>query len=227
MPYLARSYQITQSLSYHIFSRGNAKNNIYHDNDDYQYFVKILISYSKERKVKIFHWVIMSNHYHLLMEIENPKELSSVMAGIARSYVHYHHKKYNSAGHLFQDRFKSQAIQKELYLLACGRYIEQNPLKIGQVSLAEDYPFSSAAYYVYGKEDGLTQEDPLFSTFGKTINERQQSYRVFLKEFNANNEESFSHFEKPQGSEEFIRRLVKEKGMFVPRNGRPRKKVYF
>ncbi|MDO8749137.1 MAG: transposase [Candidatus Omnitrophota bacterium] len=225
MPYTARSYSITGSLIYHIFNRGNAKNNIFHDNEDYNRFIEILTKYTRQRNLRIHHWVIMSNHYHLLLALDNPKEISSIMAGIARSYVYYYHKKYNSVGHLFQGRFKCQAVEKEEYLLTCGRYIERNPINAGLVQSAAEYPFSSAAYYIYGKVDSLTEENPLFATFGLTAEGRRLKYQSFLLEFDEKEEELFDDFEKPLGSGEFLRRLVLERGVFMPRNGRPRREI--
>ena len=222
MPHTARSYNITASLIYHIFNRGNARNNIFHDNEDYNRFIGILTKYARQRGLSIYHWVIMSNHYHLLLALDNPKEISSIMAGIARSYVYYYHRKYNSVGHLFQGRFKCQAIEKEQYLLTCGRYIERNPINAGLVQSAAEYPFSSAAYYIYEKADKLTKEDPLFVTFGLTAEERRLKYQGFLLEFDQKEEKLFADFEKPLGSGEFLRRLALERGVFIPQNGRPR-----
>ncbi len=135
MPSSARKHQLTNSLLYHVFNRGNARSEIFHHKNDYLHFIKILSRYSQEYTLRIYHWVLMPNHYHLLLELDEPKKLSSIMAGVARSYVHYHHKTYKSSGHLWQDRFKSQPVEKERYLLACGRYIERNPVKAGMGAL--------------------------------------------------------------------------------------------
>lgn len=225
MPSSARTYQLTQSLLYHIYNRGNAKKEIFHCVEDYKHFIRILTTYSLRKNLKIYHWVIMPNHYHLLAELANPKEISSVMAGIGRAYVHYYHRKYQSAGHLFQGRFKSQPIEKESYLLACGRYIERNAVVAGLSLSAQKYAFSSAAFYVYGKDDSLTKEDPLFFSFGERLSERREKYNEFLRSFNQQEEDVFDSLEYPCGSIEFQSRLIREKGVFLPRNGRPRIKV--
>ncbi len=222
MPYLARAYQLTKSLLYHIYNRGNAKKEIFHSEEDYLYFINILISYSKNRDIKVYHWVVMPNHYHLLAELENPKDLSSIMAGVGRSYVHYYHRKYQSAGHLFQDRFKSQPVEKESYLLACGRYIERNPIDAQLSILAEEYPYSSATFYVRAKQDGLTIESPSFASMGDSPLQRKERYTDFLRNYNREEEEAFEKVESPCGSQEFLRRLIRERNIFVPRNGRPR-----
>jgi len=175
MPYLARTHQLNKSLLYHIFNRSNSRVEIFHDIEDYQYFIGLLVDYSENHKFSIYHWVLMPNHYHLLLEIDEPERISSVMAGLARSYVYYHHKKHQSSGHLWQGRFKSQAIQKEFYLLSCGRYIERNPVKASMVDIAERYPYSSAAYYVFGNDDGLTVEDPNPLTLASILKYREQA----------------------------------------------------
>lgn len=213
MPYLSRTHQLGNSLLYHLFNRGNFRLEIFHDREDYQYFITLLSKYSKEHNFFLYHWVLMPNHYHLLLEIEEPEKLSSVMSGLARAYVYYYHKKYQSSGHLWQGRFKSQAVEKDLYLLSCGRYIERNPVQAKMTEFAQDYPYSSAGYYVSGKDDGLTKEDPLFvDRFGS-----RAKYREFLMAFAPEEERPFENLELPQGSREFLKRLIKDKGLFLPR----------
>jgi putative transposase len=139
------------------------------------------------------------------------------MAGLSRAYTHYYHRKYHTAGFLWQGRFKLQPIQKEQYLITCGRYIERNPVKAGMVEFAESYPYSSAQFYCLGKADGITQESPLFVSFGKEILPRQSNYKEFLRNFNAEEDESFERIEEPKGDKEFLRRLIKENGRYLPR----------
>jgi putative transposase len=227
MPYIARTHQLTQALLYHICNRANGRNEIYHDTQDYQRFVDIVSNYAKNHHFSVYHWVIMPNHYHLLLEIDEPENLSSIMSGLARSYVWYYHRKYKSSGHLWQGRFKSQPIDKDTYLLSCGRYIERNPVNANMVKSAEDYPYSSANYYISGKEDKLTAADPLFDTFGHNTDQRRQAYKEYLERFDSESqidEEVFKNLESPLGSQEFLKRLVMEKGQYLPRRqGRPRK----
>ena len=113
MPYLSRRHQLGSSLLYHVFNRVNGQIVLFRDKEDYEFFLSLLVRYSNERKLQIYHWVLMPTHYHLLLEIEEPERLSSIMAGLARSYAYYYHAKHRSFGHLWQGRFKSQAIQKE------------------------------------------------------------------------------------------------------------------
>ena len=216
MPYTARTHQLNLSLLYHIFNRGHNRGMIFHDDEDYQFFIHLLADYATIGKLSIYHWVLMPNHYHVVLELDEPTKISSLMAGIGRSYACYHHRKYHSAGTLWQGRFKSQPIQKELYLNACGRYIERNPVKAGVVGMAWDYLYSSAAYYALGKQDCLTVQSPLFDDFGETIESRRQKYQEFLLAFDSDKDTLFENVEFPRGSAEFKKRLLKENGRYSP-----------
>ena len=224
MPYCARKHQLHNSLVYHIYNRSNAKVKVFHRDDDYRYFIKLLIEYSREFNIKLYHWVIMPNHYHLLLELAEPELISKCMAGLNHAYTCYYHRMHHSAGFLWQGRFKLQPVQKEQYLIACGRYIERNPVRAKIIYHAEDYFYSSAQYYCLGKTDELTTEDPCYVEFGNDATQRQAAYREFLRDFDEEQERSFANIETPQGSIEFVRRLIKENSRYFPRRrGRPKK----
>ena len=112
-------------------------------------------------------------------------------------------------------------------MLACGRYIERNPVACGMVSYAEDYHYSSAKYYVKGEEDTIISKDPLYVDFGKEEKEREANYRQFLLTFDRDAEESYNNFDTPVGDPLFISRLHKEEGRYLPRRqGRPKTKIF-
>ena len=217
MPSYARRHQLGRTLIYHIFNRSNARLEIFHSEQDYRHCIKLIREYSDSFSAKVYHWVLMPNHYHLLLEIDIPEELSAMMAGLNRAYTHYYHATYHSAGFLWQGRFKSQPVEKESYLIACGRYIERNPVRAGIVSEAAEYSYSSARFYCKGEPDGITIEDPTFCEFGKDDIKRRSWYIEFLRDFNSEEEKFFGNFEHPLGSQEFIHRLLKINGRYVPR----------
>jgi putative transposase len=226
MPYCARKHQLQYALAYHIYNRSNARMTVFHTDSDCRYFMELLREYVKTFNLNLYHWVIMPNHYHLLLELEQPEQISKVMAGLNRSYTCYYHRVYQTAGFLWQGRFKCQPVQKEGYLFACGRYIERNPVRADIVSKAQEYAYSSAGFYCAGKADGLTTEDPIFSTFGPDMRARMIRYARFLRAFDAGGKSSFANFSEPQGSEEFISKLIKENGRYLPkRRGRPRQRI--
>lgn len=183
MPSYARKHQLEGSLTYHVLNRSNGRIPIFVDNKDFDCFKGILIRYKEKYNLQIYHWVIMSNHYHLLIEVQDPGLISKIMAGINKAYSHYYHKTNRTSGYLWQGRFKMQPVQKEGYMIACGRYIEQNPLKAGLVKRAEDYLYSSARYYCLGSKDEITNEDAYYWEMGCDERARREAYREFLKKF--------------------------------------------
>lgn len=89
----------------------------------------------------------MSNHYHLLIEIQQAN-LSKYMKQLNSNYAIYFNKKYKRSGHLWQGRFKSWYVTDEAYLYILMLYIEQNPLKANMVQKLEDYLYSSYHYFL-------------------------------------------------------------------------------
>jgi putative transposase len=217
MPACARKDLLSRSLIYHVFNRSNAKAVIFRDDFDYEHFKKLLQLYSAAFLIKIYHWVIMPTHYHLLLELSKPEQISKIIAGIALAYTQYFHKKYESCGFLWQGRFKSQPVQKEGYLIACGRYIDRNPVKANIVTAAEDYSYSSAQYYCLGINDGITTIDPMYEELCGDAGARQKKYSEFLKTFDIEEEQRWDSMEAPQGDKAFLERLIKDKGRVVLR----------
>ena len=226
MPYYARKHQLKNSLLYHIVNRGNARATVFHTDKDYRHFFGLLKEYSCKFAMKVYHWVLMPNHYHLLIELPEPEEISACMAGINRSYTCYYHRTYRTAGFLWQGRFKLQPIQKETHLIACARYIERNPVKAGIVIEAAAYPYSSAKFYCQRRSDGLTAEDSGYSEFGNNAVGRMQAYSRYLHEINDEEGKWFANLEEPLGDKEFINRLIKINGRYMPkRRGSPKKTI--
>lgn len=226
MPSYARKHQLQQSLVYHAFSRSNGRKVIFQAPEDFHHFKSLLCEYRDRFDPKIYHWAIMPNHYHLVIEFEEPELISKFMAGLHRAYSHYYHKQYDTVGHLWQGRFKLQPIQKELYLKNCGRYVERNPLRAGLAQVACKYEHSSAGFYCLGKEDGITCTSPYFEGFGNNITARQIAYKEFLRISDTQNEVNFSNIEAPCGDLDFVRKLVREGGHYLPRR-RGRKAAVF
>jgi len=202
---------------YHAFSRSSGRKVIFQEVKDFDRFKSLLYDYGNRFNSKIYHWAIMPNHYHLVVEFESPELISKFMAGLHRAYSHYYHKQYSAVGFLWQGRFKLQPIQKDLYMKNCGRYVERNPVRAGIVREPWEYEYSSARFYCSGREDGITQVSPDYEDFGKEVVGRQAAYKKFLSIFDNEEENYFTNTEIPRGDRDFLRRLVKKGGHYLPR----------
>lgn len=151
----ARVY--SSSGYYHIVSRGIGKQILFEDGEDYERFLETLRRYKDEENFEILAYCMMENHIHLLLHADSG--LDRIMKRIAVSYAYYFNTKYERTGHLFQDRYKSEPVDDDRYLLAVVRYIHNNPPKAGICS-REKYPWSSWHEYM-GKTDLISKEPVL------------------------------------------------------------------
>jgi Transposase and inactivated derivatives len=127
--------------------RGNERKSIFDDREDKQQFLKDIMVKQKETGFSVYAYCLMDNHAHLLLNI-NSNDLSNIMKGIGVRYAFYYNNKHKRVGHVFQDRFRSEPVHDDRYLLAVMRYIHNNPVHAGIVTRAGDYPWSSFSNYV-------------------------------------------------------------------------------
>jgi putative transposase len=165
MPRISREKIISHSQVFHVINRGILRQQIFHDDQDVSCFLNIIRRYKEKVGFEVYHWCIMPNHYHMLMEFPDGLFLSKVIGACQQIYAIMYHRKYSTAGRLFQNRFKSQAVEKQKYLFSCGRYIERNPVRAGLSKHPWEWKWSSAAYYVFGKKDPITSTNAEFNDF--------------------------------------------------------------
>lgn len=147
---------------YHIIVRGIGKQLLFEERKDYTHFLSSLERFSREAGVTLCAYCLMENHVHLLLrDAEN--SISLMMKKLGVSYSYYFNKKYDRAGHLFQDRYLSESVEDDAYLLTVFRYILRNPQKAG-ICRAEDYEWSS--YRDYAKPGALVDTSVLESLIG-------------------------------------------------------------
>ncbi|WP_026651935.1 transposase [Butyrivibrio proteoclasticus] len=143
MPRVARL--MSDSGYMHVIVRGIGRHLLFEDTHDYKHYLNRLERYCKETDVKVCAYCLMANHVHMLVHGES-SSIILLMKKIGVSYSGYFNKKYDRVGHLFQDRYKSEPVEDEKYLLTVFRYILQNPEK-ASICATRDYPWSSYALY--------------------------------------------------------------------------------
>lgn len=216
MPSRARSAQWTEEALYHVLNRGHDRADLFVDDEDRRAFLGLLARYRARFHLRLHHYCLMTNHFHLLVQIPDPRQLSALGAGLQRAYVHHLSRRHGFVGHLFQGRFKSVAVQREAYGLSCGRYIERNPLEAGMVAEPWEYPWSSAGYYALGKADALVDEATLYTELSPRPQRRHQLWREFLLGEDAK-EEALRRAEWVVGDTAFSARLRQVQGRPVAR----------
>lgn len=113
---------------YHVIQRGLERREIFRDDSDRQEFINRLSLGLKQIGHKCYGWVLMPNHFHLLIRT-GERSLSDLMRKLLTGYAIYFNRKYERNGYLYQNRYKSILCQQDNYLLELVRYIHLNPLR--------------------------------------------------------------------------------------------------
>ena len=111
----------------------------------------------------LYGYCLMGNHVHLLLE-EGKENLALVFKRIGARYVFWYNWKYRRSGHLFHDRYKSEAVESDQYFTVVLRHIHQNPKKAGLCKSIDDYKWSS--YKDYIQKNGVVDHEPALGMIG-------------------------------------------------------------
>ena len=127
---------------YHVTSRGDRREDIYHDDADRQAWLGVLAQVCKRFNWTVHAYCLMSNHYHLLVETPDAN-LSAGMRQLNGVYTQLTNRAHGRVGHVFQGRFKAIVVDKDNYLLELARYVVLNPVRAGMVQDPGQWPWSS------------------------------------------------------------------------------------
>ncbi|MGE5417707.1 MAG: transposase [Acidobacteriota bacterium] len=188
MPRLQR--ELSATGVYHVMIRGNERKDIFLDDDDRQRFLQTLVDKKNKDKFSIYAYCLMSNHAHLLVRDTLEEPIALIMKKINGSYAYYFNKKYRRIGHVFHDRFKSETVENDKYLLTVTRYIHHNPLKAGIVDNLEAYRWSSYHDYISKRSSDFVDRELILGMFSDGRGISLVCFKEFMKQ-----ESSFSGLE--------------------------------
>jgi len=183
----------------HIYNRGNNKEKIFFEDQDYKAFLfrlglclgfneeelnknkliampysRIRITETNKNDFELHAFCLMPNHFHLLIEQNGDVSVSKLILKLCTSYARYINKKYKRVGHIFQDQFKSVLIEDNPQLMWTSAYIHMNPVKDGLVKNPEEYKWSSYNDFASDRNLPIIDKKLLTETFG--------SQKDFIKE---------------------------------------------
>jgi len=164
---MARPLRIEyEGAFYHVTSRGNDRKRIYFTESDYYKFRSCLKEAQQKYGYLLHCYVLMPNHYHLLMETPHAN-VSKVMHFINGSYTNYINKKHRRSGHLFQGRYKAIVVDRDNYLLELSRYLHLNPVRAELVAKPIDYAHSSYKSYVTTSKENFVSRNLILQMISK------------------------------------------------------------
>lgn len=170
---------------YHVMVRGINRQEIFYDNEDFRRYLETLERSKNLSGCEIYGYCLMKNHVHLLIK-ENNENIGQIMKRLGTSYVYWYNAKYERVGHLFQDRYKSECVEADSYLMTVIRYIHNNPVKAAIVNKPEKYRWSSCRTYYGAKEypQKLTKTDFVLGLFSEREEEKAEEFRKFMEQDN-------------------------------------------
>jgi putative transposase len=133
-------------MCYHVLNRGNGRAEVFHKEGDFASFLNLMVEANERLPLRILGYVLLPNHFHLVLWPRGDGDLSRWMQWLLTSHVRRYHRHYHGSGHVWQGRFKAFPIEQDQHLLSVLRYVERNPLRANLVRRAEAWPWSSLAW---------------------------------------------------------------------------------
>ena len=214
---------------HHLLVRGNNRQAIFFDDEDRRRLLRQLGEVVREHALALHAYVLMPNHLHLLATPHSAEALGRAVQSLGRRYVGAFNRRHERSGTLWEGRYRAHAAGGAANVLACMRFIELNPQRVGLAIGLDEYPWSSLVHHLGGPRDPMITEPPAYWALGNTPFDREASYRDWV-------EQGVTPAEvqrmvaalvsgRPLGDASYIAELEKLTGRsLVPsRRGRPRK----
>jgi putative transposase len=220
MPRTARAIQA--GLVYPVLNRGNGRMRLFHKDEDFAAFVRVLAEGLERYPVDLLTYCLMGNHWHLVLRPETDRSLGQLMGWVGVTHVrrHHEHDHTRGGGHLYQGRFKSFPVQDDGHFLTLCRYVEANALRAGLVRRAEEWPWGGLHARAEGAEPLVLSDWPV---------DRPRAWTARVNE--AMGEQALEGLRtsvnrgRPWGEQEWVQQTARRLGLeFTLRNpGRPAK----
>jgi len=212
--------KIGLSKIYHVIARGNERKDIFLDDEDKNKFIQIIINKKNKNEYILYAYCLMNNHLHLLLK-EQEDGISRIMRRINTAYAYYFNKKYDRVGHVFQNRFKSEPVENDRYLISLIRYIHNNPVKAKIANQPHQYKWSSYSLYLIEQKCIIDKEEILnFFSLNKP-----KAIRLFNEFCRQQNNDTFMDYQEVfkeakeitsvEKTKEYTSRYLKEKGLQI------------
>ena len=212
---------VAEGMPHHITQRGNRRQPTFFSDDDYLAYIDLMAEWCGAYDVAIWAYCLMPNHIHLIAVPEKAENLRLAIGEAHRRYTRRINSREGWRGHLWQERFSS-FVMDEQYLVACVRYIENNPVRAKLATSPDKWPWSSALAHMVGKNDKLVNVEPVLSIISG-------DWQQFLSGAFSNEElediRKHSRTGRPLGSSVFVAELEHKLGIKLKpqKPGRKRK----
>lgn len=167
---------IVPGYPHHVIQRGVDRQPIVRTDADYEALRGFIAEEARAAGVALHAYVLMPNHFHLLVTPTQEGALARMMQSVGRRHVRHFNAQTQRSGTLWEGRYRCAVLQPQAYLLAAMAYLDLNPVRAGLAEAAADYPWSSHRHCIgQAVEKGLSPH-PLYWALGNTPFAREQAY---------------------------------------------------
>lgn len=216
---------------HHVSQRGNNGQPVFRSDVDYALFLSLLREHAQKFKVAVHAFLLMPDHFQLLLTPSVDGALSSMMQAIGRTYVRVYNNCYGRSGTLWEGRYRSTVFQAETHLLQSMVQMDACPARVGLINEANSYPWSSQAHYLGLTSTSWLTIHPMVWELGNTPFAREARYaELGQSAVNASHGSDFldtANHGWALGDPEFVASLQKRTGRRLQKlsPGRPAKLV--
>lgn len=204
---------------HHITQRGVRSMDIFDSDSDRNTYLQFIKEESQRCEIDVLAWCLMTNHTHFVAVPHNESSFAKGFGEAHKRYTRMKNFREGVRGYLFQGRFGS-CVLDERHLLAAVRYVENNPVAVGIVKNAWEYPWSSAAYHVGNIEDDVLVKD-------RSLYELVNDWRIYLgqeEKDDFNTIRKATRTGRPAGDNDFTIAIESQTGRVLRRAKPGRKK---
>lgn len=174
---MARLPRLTlPGLPHHVIQWGNNRCAIVQDDEDRQQWLDLVAENAGRHRVALHAWVLMDDHFHLLLTPETADGLPLMLQAVGRRYVRYFNDRHGRSGTLWEGRYRATVLQPERFVLPCMVGMDLNPVRRGGVVEPQQHPWSSHRHYIGQSVDRrLVPPAPVWA-LGNTPFAREAAY---------------------------------------------------
>jgi len=175
---------------FHIYNRGINRQQIFFEDENYNFFLQRLNEYLPSSNVTIIAYCLMPNHFHLILHQHEAEAISKYVGRVCKSYVQAINKRINRTGHLLEGKYKMKLVDEVSYLLHLSRYIHLNPVRATLVEKGEMWMYSSYPAFLHAENTSVTIHPQIVLQEFKNPFE----YKEFVESYIPNDKDKISKF---------------------------------
>ena len=179
---MARLPRLTLAdLPHHVIQRGNNRQPIFTDRTDRECLLELLAEAAPRLGVALHGYVLMDNHFHLLLTPSTASGLPQFMQAVGRGYVRSFNDRHGRSGTLWEGRYRSTVIQPAPWTMKCLAYMDLNPLRAGTAIDVAEFAWSSYGHYAGQRHDKALTPPPQYWLLGNTPFAREAGYAEMVR----------------------------------------------